>query len=64
MIVGLQTYRRVRLQMTGTVESFVIFFQPTALHRIFSLPMHEFDQHGPRRARCPWLTGFMSWRSV
>jgi AraC-like DNA-binding protein len=41
VIVGLQTHRRVRLQITGTVESFVIFFQPTALHRMFSLPMHE-----------------------
>jgi hypothetical protein len=28
VIVGLQTYRRVRLRLTGTVESFVIFFQP------------------------------------
>lgn len=41
VIVGLQTHRRVRLQMTGTVESFVIFFQPTGLHSMFSLPMHE-----------------------
>jgi AraC-like DNA-binding protein len=41
VIVGLQTHRRVRLQMTGTVESFAIFFQPTGVHRMFSLPMHE-----------------------
>ena len=41
VIVGLQTHRRVRLQMTGTVDSFAIFFQPTGLHRMFSLPMHE-----------------------
>jgi AraC-like DNA-binding protein len=39
----------VRLQMTGIVESFVIFFQPTGLHRMFSLPMNELtdtDQDG------------------
>jgi AraC-like DNA-binding protein len=41
VIVGLQTYRRVRLRLTGTVESFVIFFQPTGLNRMFSLPMPE-----------------------
>lgn len=40
-IVGLQTHRRVRLRFTGTVETFMIFFQPTGLHRMFSLPMHE-----------------------
>jgi hypothetical protein len=37
VIVGLQTYRRVRLRMTGTVDSFAIFFQPTGLHGLFSL---------------------------
>jgi hypothetical protein len=41
VIVGLQTYRRVRLRLTGTVESFVISFQPTGLNRMFSLPMSE-----------------------
>jgi AraC-like DNA-binding protein len=41
VIVGLQTYRRVRLRLTGKIESFAIFFQPAALHRLFSIPMHE-----------------------
>jgi AraC-like DNA-binding protein len=47
-IVGLQTYRRVELLISGNFESFTIFFQPAALHRLFSTPMpdltnHEFD---------------------
>ena len=41
VIVGLQTYRRVQLRLTGKIESFAIFFQPVALHRLFSIPMHE-----------------------
>jgi AraC-like DNA-binding protein len=41
VVVGLQTYRRVRLQMTGTVESFAIFFQPAGLHSMFSGRMDE-----------------------
>jgi AraC-like DNA-binding protein len=40
-IVGLQSHRRVQLRLTGTVDSFAIFFQPTGLYRMFSLPMHE-----------------------
>jgi AraC-like DNA-binding protein len=40
-IVGLQTHRRVRLRVSGTVESFIIFFQPTGLQCMFSLPMQE-----------------------
>src|SRR5258708_12003634 len=41
VIVGLQTYRRVRLQMTGTVESFPISFHPTHLHTFFSPPITQ-----------------------
>jgi AraC-like DNA-binding protein len=57
VIVGLQTHRRVRLQITGTVESFVIFFQPTALHRMFSLPMHELTNtdHDARDVLGTWV---------
>jgi AraC-like DNA-binding protein len=40
-LVGLQTYRRVRLRIHGTVESFAIFFQPAGLYRLFGIPMHE-----------------------
>jgi AraC-like DNA-binding protein len=57
VIVGLQTHRRVRLHITGTVESFVIFFQPTALHRLFSLPMHELTNtdHDARGVLGSWV---------
>jgi AraC-like DNA-binding protein len=41
VVVGLQTHCRVRLRLQGTIESFVILFQPTGLHRLFSIPMHE-----------------------
>jgi AraC-like DNA-binding protein len=41
IVVGPQTYRRVELQLKGTLESFVIMFQPDGLHRLFSIPMHE-----------------------
>lgn len=41
IVVGPQTYRRVELQLQGTLESFVIMFQPDGLHRLFSIPMHE-----------------------
>lgn len=57
-IVGLQTYRRVQLRMTGTIESFSIFFQPVGLHRMFHLPMHELtdtDLEG-REVFGPWIT--------
>ena len=40
-VVGLQTHRRVRLRFTGNIDTFIIFFQPTGLHRMFSTPMHE-----------------------
>jgi AraC-like DNA-binding protein len=50
-IVGLQTHRRVRLRFTGKVETFMIFFQPTGLHRMFSVPMHELtNTHHEARA--------------
>ena len=57
VIVGLQTYRRVRLQMTGAVESFAIFFQPTGLHSLFSLPMHELTNtdHDARAVLGHWV---------
>jgi AraC-like DNA-binding protein len=40
-VIGLQTHRRVRLRFSGAVETFMIFFQPTGLHRLFSVPMNE-----------------------
>ena len=38
VVVGLQTHCRSRLQFQGQVECFVIMFQPTGLHRLFSTP--------------------------
>ena len=40
-VVGLQTHRRVRLRFTGNIDTFVILFQPTGLHRLFCVPMNE-----------------------
>ena len=40
-IVGLQTHCRVRLRFTGNIDTFMIFFQPTGMHHLFSAPMHE-----------------------
>jgi AraC-like DNA-binding protein len=37
-IVGAKTYQRVRLELRGHVEGFVILFQPTGLQRLFSVP--------------------------
>jgi AraC-like DNA-binding protein len=44
-LVGLQTHRRVRLRILGTVESFAIFFQPAGLYRLFGISMHELTNH-------------------
>lgn len=40
-VVGPQTFRRIQMYLSGTVESFVIMFQPDGLHRLFAIPMHE-----------------------
>jgi AraC-like DNA-binding protein len=40
-LVGLQTHCRTQLRFQGTVECFVILFQPTGLQRLFSVPVHE-----------------------
>jgi len=56
-IVGLQTHRRVQLRVTGTVETFIIFFQPTGLHCMFSLPMHALTNtdHEARAVLGAWI---------
>jgi AraC-like DNA-binding protein len=41
VVAGLQTHRRLELLVRGTVEAFVIFFQPAGLHQLFSIPMGE-----------------------
>ena len=40
-MVGLQTYRRVRIEISGVHESFSLVFQPSGLHRLFRVPMAE-----------------------
>jgi AraC-like DNA-binding protein len=45
VVVGLQTFRRVELVMRGTLDAFSIFFQPSGLHRLFCIPMHELTNH-------------------
>jgi AraC-like DNA-binding protein len=37
-LVGLQTYQRNQLLIRGNVETFVIVFQPAAIHQLFGLP--------------------------
>ena len=37
-LIGAKTYNRIRLELRGRVETFAIFFQPTGLQRLFSLP--------------------------
>lgn len=41
VVVGPQTYRRLEMQLRGALDTFVIMFQPDALHRLFSVPMPE-----------------------
>lgn len=59
VVVGVQTHRGKELLIRGRPETFVIFFQPMGLHRLFSIPMDEltdrdFDAHavlGPSVSR-------------
>jgi len=41
VVVGPQTYRRLEMQLRGTLDTFVIAFQPDGLQRLFSVPMRE-----------------------
>lgn len=41
VVVGLQTYRRLRIEIRGVHESFTLLFQPSGLHRLFRVPMAE-----------------------
>jgi AraC-like DNA-binding protein len=45
VIIGLQTYRRVRLVTKRELESFCIVFQPSGLFRLFGLPPQELTNH-------------------
>ena len=39
VLVGLQTYRRIEMHLTGHLQSFYIMFRPEGFHRLFSPPM-------------------------
>ena len=41
VVVGPQTFRRVEMQLKGSLASFVIMLQPDGLHRLISIPMQE-----------------------
>ena len=41
VLIGMQTFRRATLQMSGHVDTFAVLFQPTGLFRLFSVPMPE-----------------------
>jgi AraC-like DNA-binding protein len=41
VLVGLQTYRRLHIEMRGVQESFSLVFQPSGLHRLFRVPMED-----------------------
>ena len=40
-LIGAKTHRRIRLELSGCVETFAILFEPTGLQRLFSLPGTE-----------------------
>src|SRR5579875_2189739 len=39
-LIGPQTFRRVRLTLSGRVESLAIIFQPCGFHALFGTPAH------------------------
>jgi AraC-like DNA-binding protein len=45
-LVGMQTHRTSELHIRGTVDSFCIVFQPSALGLLFGLPAQEFINQG------------------
>ncbi len=45
-LIGAKTRRRIALELSGHVQTFVILFEPTGLQRLFSLPGTEIvDEH-------------------
>lgn len=41
VLVGLQTYQRIEMHLTGHLQSFYIMFRPEGFHRLFSIPMDQ-----------------------
>ena len=46
VVVGPQTRHRIDLSVMGTVDTFVIHFQPAGLHHLFRVPMAELADGG------------------
>ncbi len=44
-LIGSQTHQRTQLLVRGNIESFTIFFQPTALNLLFGLPAIDITNH-------------------
>jgi AraC-like DNA-binding protein len=57
-LVGLQTYRRIQLEITGNLEHFVVFFQPSGVNRLFSIPMDDLtnEDFDARSVLGPWIS--------
>ena len=57
-VVGLQTYRRLQLEISGTLEQFVVLFQPSGLHQLFSIPMNDLtnEDYDARSVLGPWIS--------
>ncbi|MDQ6663106.1 MAG: helix-turn-helix domain-containing protein [Acidobacteriota bacterium] len=45
-VVGLQTCRRVEMELQGKISTLAIMFQPDGLQRLFSLPSQELPNRG------------------
>jgi AraC-like DNA-binding protein len=45
VVVGMQTRCNLQLHLQGTLDCFVVLFQPSGLHDLFSVPMHELTDH-------------------
>lgn len=41
VVVGLQTYQRIEMHLTGHLQCFHIMFRPEGFHRLFSIPMDQ-----------------------
>jgi AraC-like DNA-binding protein len=46
VLVGMQTHRQGELHIRGTVDTFAILFQPSALGLLFALPAQQFTNQG------------------
>lgn len=68
-IIGSQTYRRVELEMSGHIETFIVVFQPAGVMHLFSIPGVEltnehYDACGVVGRRLSELAGRLSETST